>query len=92
MRLRGFDKPPVKHFYRPLWLFLDGIMRKKPRCSANFYFEHIKQYYKTFKDYNKFSLWMFSYLVHDSSSLLFNLDDDMYNFLEYFHTTSEMDR
>ena len=61
-RLRGFKDPPVKHYYRPLWMFIDPMMGRQPICAAQFHFENMRQYYETYRNYNKYSLVMLHYL------------------------------
>jgi len=89
-RLRGFEDPPVKHYYRPLWMILDEMMGKKPLCSAQFHFENLKQYYRTYRNYNKYSLVMLHYLSHDYPSWLSNVDDLILDFYKYLESEGHL--
>lgn len=90
-KLRGFIDPPVNHYYRPLWMLLNKLMFKEPLCATKFHFENLRQYFKTYRNYNKYALIILSFLSHDYSGNLWVADDDIlasYKFLkDYMNNT-----
>ena len=73
-----------------LWWLLHPVMRSKPMCAAEFHVQNMKQYWKTYKNYNKFALILMSYLSHDYPSWLSNLDDLFLEFYKYLEREGHM--
>ena len=84
-RLDGFKAAPVKHYEQPLWLKVKSDYNSKGNiCTFKFQLRNLKQYFKAFKNKNKFAL-VINNLIHDDPSFLGHADEvlmDLYTQFE----------
>ncbi len=95
-RLKGFRDPPVDHYGRPFYLFVEPKTTSKPHCFGSItrlqaMFNWIRDFFDVYPNQPKFSYLFHSHYSHNSNNRLPYADNELLAFLQMMQTNGYLD-
>lgn len=95
-RLKGFRDPPVDHYGRPFYLFVESKKTSKPLCFGSItrlqaMFNWIRDFFDMYPHQPRFSYLFHSDYSHNSNNLLPYADDELFTFLKMMQAHGYLD-
>jgi hypothetical protein len=95
-RLKGFRDPPVDHYGRPFYLFVESKTTSKPFCFGSItrlqaMFNWIRDFFDMYSHQPKFSYLFHSDYSHDTNNRLPYADNELLAFLKMMQTHGYLD-
>jgi len=95
-RLKGFRDPPVDHYGRPFYLFVESKKTSKPLCFGSItrlqaMFNWIRDFFDMYPHQPKFSYLFHSDYSHNSNNHLPYADNELLAFLKMMQTHGYLD-
>lgn len=95
-RLKGFRNPPVDHYGRPFYLYVDRMKTSRPLCFGSItrlqaMFNWMRDFFDMYPHQPKFSYLFHSDYSHNSNNRLPYADDELLAFLKMMHTHGYLD-
>lgn len=96
-RLKGFRNPPVDHYGRPFYRFVEPKKTPKPLCLGSItrlqtMFNWIRDLFKMYPHQPKFSYLFHSTYSHNSNNRLPYADSELFDFLKMIQANGYLDR